>query len=877
MAFDYLVDNALRQVWCAPTQEKQDYFQLARLTPDGGELNSYSVMWQELALPTATDLYHVYQIGQVNPLMLGLFPKAQTWQTLSSAMNAMNLIVDLYTLSGVQFPRFQSYYMITRDKAIILAVKLQPSFAADLDTEALYIRVYSNPFFNSTRARLGTMRNYIQTAGVVPLVNGDILTIQNTINSLANLGYGAVYAFINGFKVSQVNVLTAPLGSVVEYVFDTSIYKVVDFPFENLPSFNSRLDNKYKFLLHYEGASDDVIDYQGDIDVWVNYNTGNGNSQGLYYHHNQPDAIRNVTHRDYSIPTAYVAGFVAGQQNWTSSENVSVRLHIRQAGFARPLAFENNRIADLYTLPDQAIMSAMVGVNSTLTNWQAATLEAANYPQLMAANPPSLVTRQMVEDAYGYNAVANLVGATPLIPVLESGQLIVTLPYNLQSNSTAWEYNAQGTMLGFYAHASGGVYVCENSTCTLVEVLAGTASNQLDDTYGQSTQTINPALDYRMYVCPINQSTGVPTYVWQDVTASSNYSILNNTLTWNLTAGQFYTCVRSNKTMLAYQVFIQPSEGALEIQLQQEGIRNFILQLFAMQIPMGQLDVFLNGRTMIADIDYVLNFPNLVINNIDALYYPETNEQTITIRWQGFCNSDLSLPVTDVSTGFVQYGLLANTNQYTILDDEVLRITVGGGVYPMSALSFPENSADILGPVGTNGSPYMIQKVVVPMLGVTNQDTYSFRAASMVIDTAVTEYMTQYFPLPSASGPDVIAAPYQVFSPFCCKIIYDLVNGTIPTAQFQSFYNAALVQQVCAPYEYLLAFDPTQTGLQLDPRFVVVRPHNLNVPITLNLYCYNFLQQVITLYMNGLVNLSGLVTVSALGSPQGTGSTTGTD
>jgi hypothetical protein len=877
MAFDYLVDNALRNVWCAPAQEKQGYFQLARLTPNGGVLNSYQVMWQNITLPTQGDLYHLYQIGQVNPLLLGLAPKAWSWQTISSAMNAMNLIVDIYDINGYQFPRFQSYYMVTPDKAIILAVKIQPNIPVDLDTEALYFRCYSNAYFNSSRARLGNVDNYIQTAGVVPQNNTDILTIQNTITALSNLTTGACYAFVNGYKLNQINVLTVAIGDVVEYVYDSSIYLVVDFPFENLPTFNSTLDNKYKFLLHYDGASDNVIDYEGDIDVWIYYNVGNGVTEGVYYHHNNIDAIRNVTHRDYSIPTAYVAGFVAAQDSWTSSSDVTVRLHIRRGGFARPLMYETNRILDLYTLPDQEIMGALVGVNSTLVNWQAATLEASEYVQLMGATSSTDVTRQMVEDAYGYNAVANLVGATPLIPTSESGQLIVTLPYNLQSNSTAWEYDASGTLLGFYAHTSGGAYTCANSNCALVEVLAGTASQQIDDTYAQTTQTLDTSLDYRMYMCPINQSTGQPTYVWEDVTSSSYYSILNGVLTWNLDSTQYYTLVRSNKTMLAYTLYIQPTEGVLEIQLQQEGIVNYLLQLFAMQIPMGQLDVFVNGRTLIPGLGYVMNFPSLSINDIDSLYYPESNEQTITIRWQGFCNSDLSTPTDDTSIGFVQYGLLGNTNQYTILDDEVLRISVGGGVQPMSALLFPENSADILTPSAGNGSPYMIQKVVVPMLGVTNEDTYSYRAKSKVIDSAVTDYMTQFYPLPTASGPDVINGQYQVFSPFCCKIIYDLVNGTINQTPLQSFYNDTYVRSVCAAYEYLLEYDPTQPGNQPDARFVVIRPHNLNVPISLNLYCYNFLVRVMNLYLNGLVSLNGLVTVAALGGAQGTGGQAGSD
>jgi hypothetical protein len=862
--FDYLVDNALKNVWCAPAQDRQDIFQLARLTPDGGAMNTVQVGWKQYDLPSKGVYFHVYQIGQISPHMVGLLSNATTWTTFSSAMNANNLIVDVYTNEGLQMPRFLSYFMVTKNKNLIVAVQFESPIAVNLDTDALFLRLYSNAFFQSPRATLGSTKNYIETAGVVPAFKNDILNLQNKIAVLASKP-GAVYAFVNGYKVDQVNVLTAQVGDVVEYVYDSSVYKVVDFPFLDLPTFNSTLDNKFKYLLHYNGTSDNTVDFEDDVDVWIYYTFPSGFSKGLYYHHNRPDALRNVTHRDYSLPTAYVAGFVADQNDWVAAAQVTIRLHIRKAGFARPLAYESNRIMELYKLPDAGIVSAMTGANATLDNWKAATLEASSYVQIMGAQPATRVTRQLVEDAYGYNATSQLVGNSPLVPTKQSGQLIVTLPYNLQSNSSAWEYDSEGTLLGYYNHASGGVYTCHNSTCALVEMYAGTAGQQLDDTYGIATQTINPALDYRMYTCPINPITGKPTYAWEDVTGSSQYSIVGTLLTWSTDPTKVYTCVRSNKVMLAYTLYIQPQEGYLPIQIQQEGIRNYILQLFAMQIPMGQLDVFVNGRSMISGLDYVMQFPTIMINNVSALDFPQDKQQQITIRWSGFCNSDLT-PRTYSEVGWVQYGLLSNNNRYNIRDDDVTRIVMGGGVYPKSALKFAENSADVLGPQTINGQPYQIQKVVVPMLGVTNEDTYEYLEKAIAVDKAVEDYMTLYYPLPTASGPDTITELYPVFSPFCCKIIYDLVLGIIDETPLKQFYNDAYVKQVCAPYEYLLAYDPTQTANRPDTNFVAIRPHNLTVSISLDLYAYNFLNHVIRIYLNGLVQLNNFVSIASISS-----------
>jgi hypothetical protein len=49
--------------------------------------------------------------------------------------------------------------------------------------------------------------------------------------------------------------------------------------------------------------------------------------------------------------------------------------------------------------------------------------------------------------------------------------------------------------------------------------------------------------------CPINQLTGQPTYVWTDVTGSSQYSIVGTTLAWSTDPTEVYTCVRSNRSI----------------------------------------------------------------------------------------------------------------------------------------------------------------------------------------------------------------------------------------------------------------------------------------------------------------------------------------
>jgi hypothetical protein len=92
------------------------------------------------------------------------------------------------------------------------------------------------------------------------------------------------------------------------------------------------------------------------------------------------------------------------------------------------------------------------------------------------------------------------------------------------------------------------------------------------------------------------------------------------------------------------------------------------------------------------------------------------------------------------------------------------------------------------------------------------------------------------------------------------------VLGIIDETPLKQFYNDAYVKSVCAPYEYLLAYDPTQTANRPDANFVTIRPHNLTVSISLDLYAYNFLNHVIRIYLNGQVQLNNFVSIASISS-----------
>lgn len=855
--YDFLVDHALKNAWCTPDQDMQAVIKPKRITPTIGVFNKVDVLWRTLRLPVAGARFHVYSIGQLHPLLMNLFPVMRTWTKMTEAMTRQSLIVDIYANSGVQLPRCEVWYMVTGDKDLIIAVKDQRvKIPVDLTTEDLFVRVYSNAFYNTLRADGAS--DVIHAEGQTVLDTDQIVALQTQYLTWANKP-GLLSAYVNGYLVSQLNLVTVQPGDVAEFVYDASVKRVVEFQVADLEAFDSILDLKRKYLLHYPGPGESIIDYQDDLDLYLVKKGAGTTYAGVYFHRNAGDTVRMVTHKDYAIPTAYVQGF-ATDQEWADVESLYVRVVIRKAGWDRPLVNEDNRIKELYKLADLDLTQALLGPDSVVLNWRADFLENAYYTKVMRSEVDD-VTGGLVEDAYGYNAISSLLGMTPALCYDLSGQQVADVPYGLQSRATAYEYNAAGHLLGWFTHLEGSRYPARDDTAALVEMVAGDVADRLDEVYGDRIVPLDATSNYRMYTCPIVD--GIVTNQWVDVTDSGQYVILNNQLTWLTNQTTTYTLVRSDRTMLGYTLNLQAADGLLRFTLAHRQLRNGQILSWPMQIQMGELDVWLNGRSLIEGLDYFVKFPQIVVTNKEYLINPRGQLQKIDIRFSGFCKTDLTREQPD-DVGFVEYGQLSHNNRYDIRDDKVMRIVVDGAVYERSELKYAEDTPAIVVTDARNGAPYLLRDIVVPMRGYTDKKTYEMRAHSQEIDQRISDYMTLKFPQPVQTLPSAIPNKYAIVSPFCNKIMRDLMSGTLSDPRLKEFYNDEVVRELVQPYMWLLEYDPTQDANAVDERYVNIHPHNEPTVVDIDVYWYKFVSRCVKLFLNDKVNLSHFLRLTPL-------------
>ena len=857
--FDYIKDHAIKNVWCTPDQDLQVIIEPARLTLPTGAFISFKVLNKKIDLPDFSSYWHVYQIGQLHPLIVGLFPIDNKWISFDQACNNQKTICDIYLNSGIQLPRFNTFYMYTNEKNLIVAVRKNNKIPFDFLNDKVFLRVYNNEYYNSNRS--DALVDTIHVEGIKPTSTIEILNFQIKYNSYLSKP-GLTYAFVNGYKVKDINLITLSIGDFAEFVYDSSINSTIDFKINDLKTFESILDNKIKYILHYLGT-DDTIQYQDDIDFFIIDKANTIKEKGVYFHKNNKDSIRMLTHRDYSIVTAYVLGYVNTlQKTYTDLDvinpnDLTIRLHIRKSGYLRPIIFEHNRIKELYKMSDDHIVNAMVGIDSLVTVWDAANLENSNYTKIMQSKYTE-ITNEMVQYGYGYNSVSRIIGDTPFKTRLESFRQVIDVPYGLQSSSTVYEYNENGLLIGYYPHYNGSKYASVNNNARLIEIISGVGSLFLDDVFGIDNVPVPLDSSYRVYMCYM--VGGVPNNIWSDVTGTDSYFLQNNKIKWVDQNIDPYIRVRSNHTFLSYELNLQANIGLIKFDIDNIENREGITAERVMQVPMGELDIFLNGKSLIKGLDYNVNFPEVVIFNKEYLINPLTDFQNIHIRFTGFCDKDLNLTHVD-DYGFIKHGFLSNNNKFDIRDDKVLRIVLDGQLKTRDDVLFSEEHSGVSILNVTNGRPYSIRDIVVPLKGLTKEDTYTLREKSMLVDMEVADYLTLKIPQPERPALSAIAGRYQVFSPFICKIIYDLNIGILNNPLILNNFSDNTVNEICKPYEYLLEFDPINSKNSVDSNFVAIHPHNLFTVIQLDFFNYRFIERVIKLYAKGLVTLSPFLNI----------------
>lgn len=865
MTQSYLLDYVKNKIWCAPEQDKQIIYRAARISKPSGVVNYGYFMGRRIDMPNPTKTYHVFSIGQIDPGFLSLKkynPEfiSEHWVSFKDSINSNSTLINLYTGAGKEIPKFSSYYMYSHEKCLMVCIEEDSKFFIDYKIDDLYLRFYNNIEYD-TDLPFGAESLYCTGRKITSSL--DVLQLQAEC-VLYQAKTGHVFCYRNGFLVDSIDAYTCSVGDVAEFVYDPTVKRKVTFSFSNLSVFSSDLDDQYKYLLHYPSVlSQEQIDFEDDIDVYIVCPKLSNRFNGYYFHRNSDSTHRMVSHRDYSVSVTHFMHIATNllndlQESPSTLSDLKIQMVIRSAGDRRPLCLENQRLFELYKLDDLSVYRAMIGLDATVSVWKAEELENSGYCRLMSSQEED-ISPQLIQSALGYNACSVLLGDTPKQTKLKNGLQSVDMPLNLAKRSTVYEYDENGHLLGFYDNLNSSDYECVNSNARLVEAISGKGSFSPGTVCGENNLPI-PNSEFRVYKC--NMVSGVPDNIWSDVTTSTDWENVSGVLNWTNQSVSPWLMIRRLDEFLTYSFLQSVDRGVLEFSLLETVQVGSMSVVVPVHVPYGDIDVFLNDKSTIKGLDYIVDYPVVRIYNKEYLQYPsETTLQSITVRLHGFCHTDLSMDVVE-DYGFVEHGVLSNNNVYDIRDDKVLRICVGGKTMHRSSLVFSEFFIGIDPNSQLNGKPYQIKDIVVPIEELVDEDTYSFRNKSMAIDKAVSDYMTLKKPQPPRPAYSVIQQRHRLYSPFFSRLLSDMAEGIISDTSILAIRTDVEVLDFCKPYEWILKNDPVSSVPKLNDSYVLIQPHIRDSAISLNKYQYSLFLKVVRLYGKGMISVNPLVSLS---------------
>lgn len=881
---NFLLRYAIDNVWCNPTVDNQFTYKLQQLTPRYGVRSNYVVEHTRYYMPTNNnrDYYHVYQIGQVVPANVGLgLVTRDTWINLTDLASNHLTLASVHQPSGVRYSQLETYVMITHRENLIVAIRINDLFPP-LDDNPPSLHLYHNAFFESERSALEN-RRWIYSESIIAANNAAIRQFQLRImDTIAARGGVAMY-FVNGCPVNEISIVTAKPGDHCDFLLDPSIKKVLDLSVGSLRQFNSTLDKQRKYIIHYTDANAKNIDFYDDLSIHlVKAGTATGQFKGVTYHHDDGIWLRQLTHKDYSMPVTKVQEYVAANPEWANATGLRARVYIRDGAYKRPLVGDVCRIWALYKLTSAQILNCMTGVDSRNPLWRAENLEQSAYVRFMSApvdkiypitfNVPQLNDEAKVEaqnfagEVFGYFECGRLLADNPakVAPDPSTGVRKAQLAYYYWRDATVFEYDAAGVLLGYYYHTGGRFYYPRSTACTMVECITGKGDDQAHGTYGGTEVPIKYGYNFRVYVTKV--WGGIPTNIWVDITDSpdrDDYGYFDNDLyepkwVWTVNASEWLGYVRTDEKFFLKEYTFSDDPGLIRLVLSAwEDMGSGLVQQ-PLNVPFGHLDLIFNNRALIYGLDYITDDNMIVINNLE--YRTSTGSQKLLVRYSGFCDVNLK-PYKPVETGFVEYGVLSNDSTYQMHSHKMQRIIVDGHYKDYRDVVYEEDRNSSTVKNERNGAPYQIQTPQVTLKSVFNDDLKALHEDE-VRDKTTSDAMSYYFPKRTRTNPDNIPRHYHVYSAYSNKILVEILAGRLAPPFDNGQYSDMDIVNQLKQYDWLKPFDILNNDFNTN--HVKVYPHWFSAPITLTEDQYTYYRRILKLMLRQEMELSPFISVTRI-------------
>lgn len=826
------VTKALNSIWCSPEMDYQRIYCPGRLTSAGGMLRSMTVLFSHVFMPTVSDRYHVFQLGNRTTVEMGISKTiGGDWVNLVDIINEEQMLFDVYTDVG-KLVHAKDVFISRLDRTnIIIAIK-DSNRLPDIRTEAIYLRTYSNAWAASTANNHPGTRTFMDSRVIKTVADAADLT--NLYQDYSR-NAGRVRLTIDGVIRDLPPMGSIEIGSSVDMFHEVSINWNLIIPVNTLKIFESTLDNTEKYIIH---PSKDLfntrqIHYHDDIDFYVV--TGNGvNRRGLLLHSNVKESQRMLTHSDYAIRVSHVRSLA--DKLGVPTEMCAIQMVIRHGGAERELSLERHFIHELYKLDDETIIDILAEETASIQYWTAVCLENSYYTQLMRSGL-SLVEEDHCLKAFGYGGCTTAVMQSPIKlsassaverPLGFQGEVLATLNDRTTGKSQMLYIPASRTVNGqIYAN-------------NVIDFRLGALRHRRKVYHQIAAFDLPTDMSFTAYRAV--KENGVATGAWEDVTRTTDYAYENGRFKWLIELPLYEVMVvPGDYTNLVTKVVPYLAETEIDLR---EGF-----SVRDRYIPTAEIRVIADGMLLTYGVDYYVSGGMLHVTNLEACSGTDTLVQIAQIG----CSSDR--PKTE--HGFVYGDTLSNDGFYDLHDGSVKSVTSGGSLIAHTEQSFFE--AGTTNTALKNGAPYEIIYYRGPIAGVAWWKVSDLRDDWDETFGALEDFLTSRL---TSKGNDTIESiedVHELFSPFMHRIINDLAAGTLSLGEGPFLDDS--IRRIAEGYTDLLRYEPLLRDTY-DDRFIYVAPMaNVNM-VDLTLDERYVIERINELYLDGKLNFTSYIGVS---------------
>lgn len=904
---DILRNHALAHVWAEPLQDSQHKIKPSRISPRLGFFREAQVMWERVPLPNFRDeldtrSFHVYPLGQLPPHRFALNIQPRQWYRADALVDENNTVIDLYADNGAIVPRDHYYLYLNYDNNLLLAVARNTVYLGDIEKKTPYgevlhskyslddhgvtIRFYNNAVThtNSWQDAAADSTDVLKDHRARILKPADFTKFMEAVAEIQAhyKGQGKGVFYQDGFIISEpVGYRDDFLESELSYQYDETIKDIRQFDIDKIPGFRSIIDTRKDKYLLVSPTNYGILEFHDDCDFYLVARDKNDSYRGVRLDVYADRIVRQVTHNAWSVSQDAVVYVAQKHQFLDNLHNLTILVVVRQGGMKRGIGFQNNRVEELYRLPYDEIVQCMAGTMAAVPEWRAENLENSAYIKVMSSLERN-ITKEMVEDAYGYNAATTAV-AKSMYPVINGKVTFddgMCIPWNSRAvgtNSQAetlrslfW-YDENGKLLGYTTNTSTAKTISiptTYATAKKVEVIMGKLiigvgetgthvdkDKMIDATYGY--------FGHRNYVCNLVGSG--PDNKWVDVTDDSvycNYIVPENGdapyIEWNyslLAASNLVPATRfANIVNVHSPSFTTGSFTGVYVY---DIMRIADARLNTLQVPPGHVDVFMNGSPLIHGLDYYYGGAGSLI----IVRKPSTTpDQTrIVVRFYGYANPKTNQPFLPRDVGFVQNGLLSVNNRFNLWHDRDVRVIVDGSLKSTSEVMFAEPQSPS-GPKHFDGKPYAVEDYQALVEPFTSKNTISYMMEAMDIDERVSNFLTPQLPGHVSEDNYVTPHRYELYSPIMGTFIQLILRGALTDYRIDL---ESTDQAILRDYGHVAAafgpYDPVIQGY--DENFVYVHPHAFTTTVQVTSKQYAFLERVNRVFLRGALDLTNSVTI----------------